>query len=342
MKNSFIKTIIITLVFCICALCGCGAKTPDTHTAQIFALDTVIDITAYGSNAKSAVSAATREIYRLEKLFSVTKEDSDIYRLNHAGSDEVVLNDETYSLLQRAKDISTVTNSKFDVTIYPVIKLWGFTEKDYKIPSPSQLTEALKIVNTDNIILLENNTARLLNNAQVDLGGIAKGYIGDKAAQAMKAAGCESGLISLGGNVRTIGTKSSGEKWSIGIKSPDSTDYFATLSTEECSVITSGSYQRNFTKDGVTYHHIIDPETGKPSDSDAVSVTIIGKNGAVCDALSTAIFIGGSAYAETLSKSIGDFEYIILTKDNKIYISETLKDSFTLSESFSAYQVICK
>lgn len=332
--------VIFIFLICISVFCGCVAKDTAPYTTQVFAMDTVIDITAYGDSAKDAVSEATKEIYRLEKLFSVTMEESDIYKLNHASADEVVLSGETYALLQRTKDISALTNSKFDITIYPVLRLWGFTEKDYKIPSSSQLTEALKIVNTDNIILLENNTARLLNNAQVDLGGIAKGYIADKAAKTMKSAGCESGIISLGGNVRTIGTKPSGEKWSIGIKSPDSTDYFATLSTEECSVITSGAYQRNFTKDGVTYHHIIDPKTGKPSDSDAVSVTIIGKDGTLCDALSTAIFIGGSDYAQSLCNATSDFEYIILTKDNKIYLSKSLRDSFSLTENHSHLELI--
>lgn len=340
MKTKALTIICSFLLLLIFA--GCTQENEAVHTTQIFALDTVIDLTAYGDNAKIAVSEATKEIYRLEKLFSVTNNQSDAYMLNQSSSDEVTADTETCSLLRTAKDINSLTEGNFDITIYPVLRLWGFTEEDYRVPTDAEIENALASVSTDNIVISEDNKIKLANNAQIDLGGIAKGYIADKAAEAMKQAGCQSGLISLGGNVRTIGEKASNENWNIGIRSPESQDYFATVSTRECSVITSGAYQRNFTEDGITYHHIIDPKTGKPSDSDAVSVTIIGKDGTLCDALSTAIFIGGSDYAETLSQNIPDFEYIVLTKDNTIHISESLRDSFDLTEDYSDYQIIYK
>ncbi len=343
MKSSRkIKPLILLYMLIFLFLCGCSAKNTTSYTSQIFALDTVIDITAYGDNAQKAVSAAINEIYRLEKLFSVTNENSEIYKLNASGDKEITLSNETSNLLQKAKSLSKTTQGKFDITIYPVLKLWGFTEKDYHIPSDSEITNALSVVGSENLVLSENNAATLLNNAQVDLGGIAKGFIADKAAQAMKNAGCTSGLISLGGNIRTVGEKFSGETWNIGIRHPDSKGYFATVNTEECSVITSGAYQRNFTENGITYHHIIDPETGKPSDSDAASVTIIGKDGAMCDALSTAIFIGGSEYAEDLRTAKTDFEYIILTKENKVNASKSLEGKLNISEDFSEIQVTFK
>ena len=319
-------------LLCFLALCGCTADSQSPCTSQIFALDTVIDITAYGDNGQKAISAASKEIYRLEKLFSVTNENSEIYMLNHSGGKEVTLSEETYSLLKTAKEINAATMGNFDITIYPVLTLWGFTEEEYRVPSDTEITDALACTGIENIVLSENNTVVLLNNAQVDLGGIAKGYIADKAAQAMTDSGCTAGLLSLGGNIRTVGKKPSAELWSIGIQSPESKGYFATVSTEECSVITSGAYQRNFTENGVTYHHIIDPQTGKPSTSEAVSVTIIGKDGAVCDALSTAVYISGVDYAENLYKTM-DFEYIILTSDKKVYVSTGIKDVFTLAEN---------
>ena len=341
MYKKKLLSIILSSILTLMLLCSCTHKEEMRHTTQIFALDTVIDVTAYGKNALQGIDAASKEIYRLERLFSVTMENSDIYRLNNANGAKVIVNDEVYQVLEKAKYASKVSYGKFDATIHPVMKLWGFTEKEYRVPADEEIFNTLELVGYENIILSGNNTVSLLNGAQLDLGGIAKGYIGDKAAQAMKAAGAEYGLISLGGNIRTVGEKTSGEKWSIGIKHPDSNSYFATVSTEESSIITSGAYQRNFTFEGITYHHIIDPETGKPSCSDAVSVTVIGEDGAMCDALSTAIFAGGSEFAETLGNN-NEFEYIILTKDNKIYISQGLKNNFSLQEDFNNLEIIYK
>lgn len=332
----------IFLIFILCFTFGCTELSTSPHTMQIFALDTVIDITAYGDNSKEAVNKASAEIYRLEKLFSVTNVTSEIYKLNTSDGKEVKLSEETYTLLKFSKDISHIAEGNFDITIYPVMKLWGFTQKEYRVPSESEINQVLSSVDSDNLVLHNNNTAKLLNNAQVDLGGIAKGYIADKAAQAMKDAGCNSGLISLGGNVCTIGEKNSEKSWNIGIMHPDSNTYFATIDVEECSVITSGAYQRNFTENGITYHHILDPETGKPSDSDALSVTVIGKDGAFCDALSTAIFIGGSEFAENLREKSSDFEYIILTEKNEVVASKNLEGKLNISEDFSDIKVVFK
>lgn len=323
-----ISVLIIGTIF-LFTLCSCTQTSSQPLDAQIFALDTVIDITAYGENAQQAINAATEEIYRLEKLLSVTDENSEIYKLNNSNGVKQTVSDDTYALLTLAKTVSADTQGKFDPTIYPVLKLWGFTQNEYSVPSDDEITGTLNKVDYNNITLGDGNTVSLQNSAEVDLGGIAKGYIADKVAKAMKDAGCTCGLISLGGNVRTIGEKPSGESWRIGIKNPEGNDYFATLTAQDCSVITSGAYQRSFTQDGKTYHHILDPQTGKPSDSDAVSVTIIGKNGARCDALSTAIFVGGTKFVKEIQSN--DFEFVILAKDGNIYASASLKGRISTS-----------
>ena len=327
------KIAVLIAVICYSGiLCSCTQSALHPHSSQIYALDTVIDLTAYGENAQQAINAATEEIYRLEKLLSVTDENSDIYKLNNASGKELTLNPDTCRIIELAKNASAQTQGKFDPTIYPVLKLWGFTEDEYSVPAKAEIASAMKSVDYKNITLGIDHTVSLQNGAQIDLGGIAKGYIADKAANAMKAAGCTSGLISLGGNVRTIGEKADGTAWNIGIKEPDGNSYFATVTLQEDrSVITSGAYQRNFTKDGVTYHHIIDPKTGKPADSEALSVTIIGKDGALCDALSTALYIGGTEFAEKVRNS--EFEYVILAHDGVIYASSSLKGKISLSNS---------
>lgn len=321
---------------------GCNkniTENSNNYTSQIFALDTVIEITAYGENAQESVTAAEKEIRRLEKVFSVTDENSDIYKLNNTNGKESVIDTEAYLLLDYAKYISTLTDGNFDVTIYPIMKLWGFTHKEYNVPDSSKIKDTLPLVNSENIILSENNTVKLQNKTQVDLGGIAKGYIADKAAQAMKSAGLEYGIISLGGNIRTVGTKPSGESFSIGIKDPNSEDYFAIINSGECSVVTSGAYQRNFTLEGQTYHHIIDPKTGYPADSDIASITVIGEDGALCDALSTAIFVGGSEYADTLYNQSILFDYVILTKDNQVIASLRLEGRLSLADGYENLEI---
>lgn len=333
----------LILILGIILLTGCEKNTSDSdkkYTSQIFALDTVIDITAFGEKAEDAIKAAEDEIRRLEKVFSATDEQSDIYKLNNAEGTETVIDSDAYILLDYSKYINTITGGNFDVTVYPLMKLWGFTDKEYKVPESDEIKEALHRINSENIILTENYTVKLQNNAQVDLGGIAKGYIADKAAEAMKEAGAEYGIISLGGNIRTVGAKPSGEDYSIGIKAPDSADYFAVINTGECSVVTSGAYQRNFEKDGKTYHHILDPETGYPSQSDIVSATIIGTDGALCDALSTAVFIGGSEYASNLYKQGVNFEYVILTNENQVIAPESLDGRLSLAEGFENLEII--
>lgn len=329
----------------ILIMSGCNKNISDNsnnYTSRIFALDTVIEVSANGDNAQKAIKVAEAEIYRLEKVFSVTDENSDIYKLNNAQGKETTIDSDAYILLDYSKYINTITEGNFDVTVYPVVKEWGFTSKDYRVPDTDEIKKALTYVNSENIALKENYTIQLLNDAQVDLGGIAKGYIADKAAEAMKAVGIEYGIISLGGNIRTVGEKPASDNFSIGIMYPDSQDYFAVISTDERSVVTSGAYQRNFTHEGKTYHHIIDPKTGYPAQSDIASVTIIGNDGALCDALSTAVFIGGSEYAEKLYSKIVDFDYVILTKDNKVIASPLLKDKLTLTEGFENLEIIYK
>lgn len=343
MKKIFYNLITSILLAALCfSFAGCNTPSSKKESAQIFALDTVIEITAYGDKAQEAVSNAKAEIYALEELFSVTDADSDIHRINASPDEFVKVSEDVYTVAEKALSLHTLTEGNFDISLYNVLTLWGFTTKEYNVPSDEDLTEALAKTGIDKITLKDGNFVCVAKGCALDLGGIAKGYIADKAAQAMRDAGAEYGLISLGGNIRTIGEKPSGEDWLIGIRHPDINEPFITVLSKECSVITSGAYQRNFTQNGITYHHILNPKTGKPSDSDAVSVTIIGNDGALCDALSTAVFIGGTEYAKKLYKNTSDFEYIILSKDNNIYASEGLKGKLKLTEKYQNLNIVYK
>ena len=300
----------------------------DKYSSDIFAMDTYMSLTAYGAKAEDAVTEAIHEIQRLDAMFSVGNTDSDVTTANMQGS--ATVSDESAYLVEQSLEISRKTDGAFDITIYPVMELWGFTTKNYKVPQADELQETLKRVSYENVSLKDHELV-LKNNAQIDFGGIAKGYTSSRVMQIFKEYGIEHGMVNLGGNVQTLGTKTDGTAWRVAIQSPQGgNQYLGVLETSDQAVITSGGYERYFEENGVTYHHIIDPKTGYPSDSDLTSVTIVCADGTKADALSTSFFVMGLQKAESFYENTDlDFDVILLTKDNQIYISEGIAQNFT-------------
>ena len=195
---------------------------------------------------------------------------SPMKRIHKIKTDKVVketLSDETLELIEFAKKKSKESNDAFDISIYPIVELWGFPTQKYRVPSDSEIQKLLKNVNSQKIkINKKTNVVTLEKNMKIDLGGIAKGYTSQRIAKIYKKDGVKSGVISLGGNVQAIGTKTDGSRWKVGVQSPDDTEsMIGAYEAADEAVITSGAYERYFEKDGKTYHHIIDPATGKPT-----------------------------------------------------------------------------
>lgn len=253
--------------------------------------------------------------------------DSDVTKINENGSGEV--SEETAFIMNRAMQVSKETKGAFDITIYPVMELWGFTTKNYRVPESSEIADVLKHVSYTNVEV-NGQQVTLSDGASIDLGGIAKGYTSLRVIQIMKDCGIEHAIINLGGNVQVLGTKTDGSDWRVAIQNPDSeSSYLGVLSTADKAVITSGGYERYFEQDGQVYHHIIDPQTGYPSESDLTSVTIVCSDGTTADALSTALFVMGFDGAKELYRSGSlDFE-MILYDGIKVYVSEGIADSFS-------------
>ena len=333
------KTAAATMCVILAAgMTACGKKTDsaqsesvsenDKYSSDIFAMDTYMSLTAYGAKAEDAVTVAIHEIQRLDAMFSVGNTDSDVTTANMQGS--ATVSDETAYLVEQSLEISRKTDGAFDITIYPVMELWGLTTKNYKVPQADELQETLKRVSYENVSLKDHELV-LKNNAQIDFGGIAKGYTSSRVMQIFKEYGIEHGMVNLGGNVQTLGTKTDGTARREAIQSPQGgNQYLGILETSDQAVITSGGYERYFEENGVTYHHIIDPKTGYPSDSDLTSVTIVCADGTKADALSTSFFVMGLQKAESFYENTDlDFDVILLTKDNQIYISEGIAQNFT-------------
>lgn len=284
-----------------------------------------MNIKIYGD--KSVMTKINDCIIYADTLFDRSNPDSDIYKLNNLKNTEV--SSETSVLIKKAVDVSYKTDGAFDITIAPVMDLWGFFDQQYRVPDDNDLNVALSKTGYEKISVTDTNVT-LSDNAGLDLGGIAKGHLADKLAEVIKSNDVNSAIMSLGGNVYCVGTKPSGEKWNIGIRSPkNSSELLCSVNVADCAVVTSGSYERYFEKDGKIYHHIIDPKTGKPADTGLSSVTIIADDAAYADALSTALFVMGMDKASELQKKLGDFEAIFITADNKIYITPGLEESFS-------------
>lgn len=311
-------------------LTACKAQTePERHS--FFAMDTYMTITAYGENADSAIKEASGKISELEKLWSVTDENSEIYKINHSGEVPTEISPETAELLSLMLEISDSTGGALDCTLYPVLTEWGFTTGEYRIPPEERLAELLSCTGYEKIIL-DGQTVTVPENMQLDLGAAGKGRAGMIAAGILKEKGVTSALLDLGGNIQTVGNKPDGSLWKLGIRSPFDEGTIAVIEVSDCAAVTSGGYERFFTgEDGETYWHILDPETGKPARSGIASATIIGKDGAVCDALSTAVFVMGADKAAELWRQRQDIEMILVTDSGEILITEGLENSFSLA-----------
>ncbi len=296
------------------------------HSSTVFAMDTVMELSVYGD--ESLLKGAEALIKSLEGRLSVTAPESEIYSVNALKSGAV--SSDTAELLRFALDMCKRTDGALDVTVYPVVRAWGFTTQEYKVPDVSELTELLKNVDYTKVSIDAENTVTVPDSVMLDLGSVAKGYTGDRVMSYFKENGVTSALINLGGNVQALGAKPDGSAWNVAIADPSGDgNYAGKVSIVNKCVITSGAYERCFKQDGKTYHHIIDTSTGYPADSGLVSVSVIGESGAVCDALSTSLFVMGLEKATKLYRESTDFEAVFITDNGEIYVTQGIAGEFT-------------
>lgn len=284
------------------ALLGCKAET--ARSAAGYACDTVVTVTAYAP--QETVDATLRICSDYEKVLSKTVAGSDIDRLNRAGGAPVEVQPETAALLALAVEIGRESGGAFDVTVAPASALWDFRADEPQLPDPDVLSDACRSIDFRNIVI-DGTAVTLKNGAEIDLGGIAKGYIADCVADYLRSQGVTSACINMGGNVVTIGTKPDGSPWTVGIRDPNGTPEQSAevLRLTDAAVVTSGTYERGFDLNGVRYHHILDPKTGMPVQNGLASVTIVGTRSALCDALSTACFVLGEEKSRPILSEYG-------------------------------------
>lgn len=307
----------------------------ETCEKQIFAMNTVMTFQAYGENAAQAVEAAAKEVNRLSALLSISEETSEVFAVNKAGQGE--LSEDTVEILERALDIYEQTDGAFDCTIYPMMQLWGFPTKEYHVPAKEEVEETLKLVDSSKI-KVQPPYVFLGTDQKIDFGGIAKGYASDRAIEIFEAYGVESGMVSLGGNIKVLNRKPDGSLWNVGIRNPKGaeTDSIAAIKVENKAIVTSGGYERYFEEDGNTYIHIIDPKTGYPVQNGLASVTIVSEDGMLADALSTSLFVMGEENAMEFwrdSKEI--FDMVLVTEDERILVTEGLEENISVKGNYT-------
>ena len=289
------------LLLMVLMLFGCAPKDEPTQEF-VFCMDTVMNLTVWGPEGETAAKEMTALLYELERTWSATDEKSLISAKNRG---EVIPNGEFLSLLNAAQRLSERTDGAFDPTLYAVTRAWGFPTDEFRIPTDAELAEA--------------KTQKVW-----DLGAAVKGYAGDRLVALLEGYDVDRAMLNLGGNVQTYGEKPDGSPWKIAIQNPDlAEDHLGIVSvTGTMAVVTSGDYQRYFEENGVRYHHILDPETGRPADSGLRSVTVICRSGLTADAWSTALFVMGLEEAAEFWRQSDDFEAVFVTAEGKIYATE--------------------
>lgn len=336
--RKFIRISILFVVFMFSLfLIGCtneksneGKGTEYEKTEEI--LGTVVTGKVYGKNSKEALEEAFIRAKDIEKVMSAKLSDSELTKVNeNAYEKEVKISKDLYFVIEKALYYSELTEGAFDLSIGKLIDLWGIGTDNEKIPQEEEINLLKGKKNYKNIVLnKEESTIRFLNeDIKLDLGAIAKGY----AADEMKKIICdkykiEKGILNLGGNVMTIGSKNENEKWKLGITNPLNTEeVLAVVKVQEKTVVTSGNYERYFIKDNVRYHHILNPDTGYPAEEGVISTTIITKNSIDADALSTATYILGKDKGLKLIESIDGIEGIFVDNEGNITKTSGINES---------------
>ena len=308
-----IAAVLLTAVIII-PQTGCGGKEPVSGSE--FCLDTSCEITIYDmegmseDKAAGIIDQAFAEIREYENMLSRTVEGSDVYRINHADGKSTEVSVETLDVIHTGLLMAELSGGKFDITVGALTDLWKFTSDNPSVPEDQEIRKALETVGYENITMKGNEVGLSDSETRIDLGGVAKGYIADKTGEYMEAQGVTKAIINLGGNITAIGEKEEDTPWTIGIERPysDRSEIVGSIKVSDKTVVTSGIYERQFVEDGVRYHHVLDPQTGYPAETDleAVTITAVKGNSGFCDSLSTACLILGKEKAHRLVLKLQD------------------------------------
>ena len=335
------KKIICALTTCILtvSICSsCASEKNKYYEKSNIVMDTAVTLSASGENSKEAVEESFKKLEELNEMASTNIETSDVYKINSSsGKSYVKVHPEILKMIKTSIKYSKLSNGALDITLGPIIDLWGIGTDNERLPSDEEIKDKLTLVGYDKISINENDNSVMLQKEgmSIDLGGIAKGFAADEVLKIYKKYNVENGLINLGAtSIYAVGKNKDNNDWSVGIKHPRSenpNEYMGIIKLSNSSLSTSGDYERCFIKDNRRYHHIIDPKTGYPVDNGVMSDTIVidGENsdsGMLSDLLTTTVFTLGAEKGVKLIDSLQGVSCEITTSDYKVYTSVGFKD----------------
>ncbi|WP_061309639.1 FAD:protein FMN transferase [Clostridium botulinum] len=329
------------LLLCIClplVFVGCNSKSKEPVSRETYLMGTIINIKAYGKNADKAVQASVDKISDIENKMSLNISTSEVNKINkNAGIAPVKVSKNTFDVVKASLIYSEKSKGSFDITVEPLVSLWGIGTDKARIPSKDEISNALKLINYKDVIINEKESTVMLKRKgqAIDLGAIAKGYSADELKKVLLNYNVSSAFLSLGGNVYVLGNKPDKTSWKIGVQNPlePRGDYLGIVSVSDKSVVTSGNYERFFERNGKRYHHIFDTKTGYPAEKGLISVSIISDKSIDGDALSTSVYTLGLNEGKKLIESLKGVEAIFVTNDKKVYVTSGLKDIFKLTNT---------
>ena len=322
MKIKKLAALISAAALLISGCSNLSEKKDLTYTDTLF--DTVISVQILDPVDKSVIEGCEKLCKEYDAKFSKTNKDSEISRINKAKGKFVEVSDDTITLLKKGIYYGEMSDGLFDITIGSVSKLWDFHAEKPSVPSSKKVKSARSHVNYRNIMIVDNRVKLTDRKASLDVGAIAKGYIADRIKEYLEKQDVKHAIINLGGNVLTLGTKTDGSKYNIGIQRPfdESGEPITSVKIADQSVVTTGTYQRYFEKKGKFYYHILNPHTGFPCKNSLSSVTIITDSSLTADAMSTMCFLMGYEEGMKLVNLLDNVDAVFITNDNEIHYSD--------------------
>ena len=325
MNKYYIKTVLLSALAAV-LISGCKSPSPESIKRSGLYFDTYISVEIYGNNDIKLLDDVFNLCDKYEHLFSPTVNGSDIYNINHSNGDTIKISPESYNILNDSLKYCNQSDGTFDITIYPLTKLWNFSDtSSHIIPSSKEIASILPHIDYHNINMDSSDYSIYLDDKEsaIDVGAIAKGYIADRIKDYLIGKDVTSAVINMGGDITLIGSKGENVPFTIGITDPNNKgNALMGLSLSDISVATSGIYERSFTEEGRLYHHILDPTTGYPCETDITSVTVITQSAEDADAICTLCILNGSDKALELINSMNDTEAIIIKRDGTVLKSK--------------------
>lgn len=318
------------------SITGCSSKNKDeTITRTELFMGTAIKVTLYEGGNEGILDKVFNRIIDIEDLVSINKDETELTKLNdNSGVGKVKLSDTSYNIIKEGLRYSKMSDGAYDISIGPLVKLWSIGLPEAKVPTKDEINETIKYVDYSKIEINESTKEVFLSQKgmMLDLGSIAKGYVADEIVTLLKNEGVNKAIIDLGGNIYALGSKEENKGWNIGIQDPfdDRGNAVGVVEVADKSVVTTGVYERFIEENGVKYHHILNPKTGYPYETEIAGVSIIADKSVDADALSTLIFTKGLEEGLKLVEELDTVDAVFITNNKEVYITDGLKGNFKI------------